>query len=69
MLLRSGLRAYLQQFEAHAAEDAYASHNPDQVSALRQTVGELIWRLEDAGAPPGARVVHSKEALEPLDRV
>jgi hypothetical protein len=67
MLLRAGLRAYLQTFEAHTAEDAYASHDHDQVSGLRQTVGELMWRLENAGAPPRSRVVHSKVALEPLD--
>ena len=65
MLLRAGLRAYLQSFEAHAAEDGHASHDLSEVAALRRAVGELIWRLEEAGAPPGARVKHSKEAFEP----
>jgi len=65
MLLRAGLRAYLRTFEAHAAEDDYDSHNHEQVAALRQTVGELIWRLEEAEAPPGARIEHSDEAIAP----
>jgi hypothetical protein len=67
MLLRAGLRAYLQDFEAHAAEDGHASHDLDEVATLRRAVGKLIWRLENAGAPPGAAVKHSKEAIEPLD--
>lgn len=67
MLLRAGLRAYLQTFEAHAAADDYASHDHEQVSTVRQQVGELIGRLENAGAPPGARVEQGEEAVEPSD--
>ena len=67
MLLRAGLRAYLQTFEAHAAEDDYGSHSHEQVSNLRQTVGKLMWRLEAADAPLGARIEHSDEAVPPSD--
>ncbi len=66
MLLRAGLRAYLEQFAAHRALDGGASHPPKEWAALRRRVGELIWKLEVAGAPPGARIIHSDEAVDPL---
>ena len=64
MLLRAGLSAYLHAFEAHAAEDAHLTHDSDQVSSVRRTVGQLLWRLEEAGAQ-GASIQHSQEAVEP----
>jgi len=65
MLLRAGLRAYLDQFAAHGAEDAGASHPPQEWAALQRRLGNPIWTLEVAGAPPGARIVHSDEAVDP----
>lgn len=65
MLLRAGLRVYLHAFEAHAAEDAHLTHDSDQVSSVRRTVGQLLWRLEEAGATQGARLQHSQDAVEP----
>ena len=67
MLLRVGLGAYLKQFAARGAEDGGASHSPQEWAALQRRVGELIWKLEVAGAPAGARTVHSDEAVDPRE--
>lgn len=65
MLLRAGLRAYLRQFASHREVDGGASHPPQEWAALQRCVGELIWKLEVAGAPPGARIDHSHKAVDP----
>ncbi len=65
VLLRAGLQAYLERFAAHRAEDNGASHPPQEWVALQRRVGHLMWTLEVAGAPPGARITHSHEAVDP----
>lgn len=55
MLLGAGLKAYLNAFAAHRAEDAGVSHPEGQWVELQNDVGRLLWRLEEAvarGAQP-----------------
>jgi hypothetical protein len=65
LVLGAGLKAYLQVFGAHRLEDAEASHPEDQWIELQDTVGKLLWRLEEAAAGPQARIEHSAEARDP----
>lgn len=65
LVLRAGLKAYLKIFEAHRLEDAGVSHPEDQWIELQNTVGRLLWRLEEAAAGPQARIEHSAEARDP----
>ena len=65
MMLRAGLKAYMNYFDAHRAEDAGASHPESQWVELQKDVGRLLWRLEEAGAGPQALVEHSPEAIDP----
>lgn len=65
MLLRAGLTAYLTAFARHREEDGGASHPDPEWVELQRRAGELIWRLEEAGVPPGTRMIHSAEAVEP----
>ena len=64
-LLRAGLRAYLQAFREHRDLDGGATHPEAEWRRLQRQVGELIWRLEDAGAPPGTTLMHSEDAVDP----
>ncbi|WNB84703.1 hypothetical protein [Cellulomonas sp. ATA003] len=68
MMLRAGLKAYLTTFGRHREEDGGASHAGAEWLELQRRTGELIWRLEEAGAPPGARIIHSPEAVKPGSR-
>lgn len=68
MLLRAGLKAYLTSFDAHRALDGGATHPEAQWREVHRTIGELIWRLEEAGVEPGTRLHHSAEAVEPAAR-
>ena len=65
MLLGAGLKAYLNVFNAHRAQDAGASHPEGQWAELQNDVGRLLWRLEEAGADTKALVEHSPEAIDP----
>lgn len=65
MMLGAGLRSYLLSWQQHVDEDGGAAHPEDENAEVHRQVGELIWRLECAGAPPGARIEHSAEAVEP----
>ncbi|WP_225753362.1 hypothetical protein [Actinotalea sp. Marseille-Q4924] len=65
MLLTAGLKAYLTAFAHHREEDGGASHPEAEWVELQRRTGELIWRLEEAGVPPGTRIIHSAEAVEP----
>jgi len=65
MMLRAGLNAYLAAFKVHRGIDGGASHPEDQWLKLQRQVGELIWRLEEAGVEPGARHTYSDEAVAP----
>ncbi|WP_155855463.1 hypothetical protein [Actinotalea ferrariae] len=65
MLLTAGLTAYLTAFARHRDEDGGASHPEEEWVELQRRTGELIWRLEEAGAPPGSHIIHSAEAVEP----
>ena len=65
MLLRAGLHQYLLHWQRHVQEDGGATHSEVEHAELRNRVGELIWRLERAGAPPNSRVRHSDEAVRP----
>ena len=64
MLLRSGLRAYLQSFARHRDADT-DGHPGAEWQQLQRRVGQLLWRLEEAEAPAGAAVVHSEDAVAP----
>lgn len=64
MLLRAGLKPYLTSFDAHRAVDGGATHPEAQWREVQRTIGELIWRLEDAGVEPGPRLQHSAEAVD-----
>lgn len=65
MTLRAGLKAYLRAFQEHRQLDEGTTHPDDEWQRLQRRVGELIWRLEDAGAESGTPVIHSDEAVEP----
>lgn len=67
MTLRVGLTSYLREFASHRAEDGGATHPEEEWQALKREVGQLLWKLEEAGAPPGASIVHSEEAVRPDD--
>jgi len=64
MMLSAGLKAYLQIFAAHRAEDGGASHSEDELIAVANDVGRLLWRLEATMAGQAA-VEHSPEAVDP----
>jgi hypothetical protein len=68
MLLRAGLKAYLTSFDAHRALDDGQSHPEAQWREVQRTIGELIWRLEEAGVEPGTTLHHSAEAVNPASR-
>jgi hypothetical protein len=65
MTLRAGLTAYLREFARHRAEDGAASHPEEEWEAMKREVGQLLWRLEEAGLPPGSDIEHSDEAVRP----
>lgn len=65
MLCRAGLSAYLKAFDEHRRIDGGRSHPDEQWQVLRRQVGELIWRLEEAGVEPGTRLQHSEDAVDP----
>ena len=65
MLLRAGLKAHLRAFGEHRELDRGASHPEEEWQRLQRQIGELIWRLEEAGAPPGTTLIHSEEAVDP----
>jgi hypothetical protein len=65
IMLRAGLKAYLRAFAGHRNFDGGGTHPDDEWQQLQRRVGELIWRLEGAGAESGALVSHSDEAFEP----
>lgn len=67
MVLRAGLRAYLEASGQHRQLDGGVTHPDDEWRRLQQQVGHLIWRLEVAGAGPGTTIVHSDEAVDPDD--
>src|SRR4051794_10662698 len=61
----AALRRYLSYWEQHVAEDHGRTHSQEQLEAVRQDVGRLLYRLEGVRAPAGARVQYSPEALLP----
>lgn len=65
MTLGAGLRQYLLYWQRHVEEDGGATHSPEEHAEIKRRVGELIWRLERATAPPGAGIHHSDEAVRP----
>lgn len=65
MTLRVGLTAYLRAFAEHREEDGGATHPEEEWQALKREVGQLLWRLEEATAPPGAHIIHSDEVVRP----
>ncbi len=64
MTLQAALRDHVRAFTAHAAEDGFSSHPPEQVAHRRTAAGRLIWRLEELTAG-GAVVRHSEDAVPP----
>lgn len=67
MTLRAGLKAYLRAFGEHRQLDGGSTHPDDEWQQLQRHVGELVWRLEEAGVEPGTTVIHSAEAVDPND--
>lgn len=65
MTLRAGLVSYLRDFARHRAEDGGLTHPEEEWASMQREVGQLLWRLEKAGRPPGADIVHSDEAVPP----
>lgn len=61
----AALRRYLRYWEQHVAEDAGRAHSQEQLEAVLQDVGRLLYRLEGARTPAGARVEYSPEAALP----
>jgi hypothetical protein len=68
LTILAALRRYLEYWEQHAAADGSESHPVEQLEDVRQRVGELIWDLEVAAAPPGARLQHGQQARRPRSR-
>lgn len=68
MTLMAGLVAYLRDFSRHRAEDGGATHSEEEWEAMKRDVGRLLWRLEEAAAPPGAKIEHREEAVPPESR-
>ncbi len=68
MVLRAGLTALLEAFGHHRRVDGGVSHPDDEWRRLQRQVGELVWRLEEAGVEPGTTVVHSDGAVDPRER-
>lgn len=67
MTLRGGLTSYLREFARHRAEDGGATHPEEEWQALKRGVGQLLWKLEEVGKPPGASIGHSEDAVRPDD--
>ena len=65
MTIRAGLNAYLRAFARHRELDGGATHPDEEWQQVQRHVGELIWRLEEAGVSPDTMIVHSEEAVEP----
>ncbi len=63
--LQIGLTAYLREFAAHRAEDGGASHPEEEWIAIKNRVGQLLWRLEAATTAPGADSKRSEHAVRP----
>lgn len=61
----AALACYMDYWEQHAGADGHEGHPAEQLEDIRQQVGELIWNLEVAAAPPGARLEHSQGARRP----
>ncbi|MEU8263147.1 hypothetical protein AB0C02_21265 [Micromonospora sp. NPDC048999] len=62
LTLGAALDHYMDYWEQHTAADGDGGHSAEQLAELRQEVGELIWTLEVAAAPPGTRLEHSLRA-------
>jgi hypothetical protein len=60
LTIGAALACYMDYWEQPAAADGYENHSTAQLEDIRQQVGDLIWNLEEAGAPPGARLEHSQ---------
>jgi hypothetical protein len=65
MMLGAGLTAYLREFAKHREQDGGESHPEHEWQALRNEVGQLIWRLEEATIPPGSDWIPSDDAVRP----
>ncbi len=68
MTITAALAHYIDYWEQHAAANGYESHPAEQLNDIRQRVGELIWDLEVAATPRGARLEHSQRARRPSSR-
>jgi hypothetical protein len=68
MTIGAALARHLDYWEEHAAADGHETHPAEQLEDIRQQIGELIWDLEVAAGPPGARLEHSQRARRPRSR-
>jgi hypothetical protein len=62
-LLRASLRRYVRYWSDHARDSS--GHSAADVERIRVEAGRLIWRLEELTTPPGMKLMHSDEAVEP----
>jgi len=65
MILVASLHKYLESIEQHATADDYRTHTRESVAATRRTLGQLIWRLEEAASWPRLVGGHSADAVPP----
>jgi ATP-dependent Clp protease ATP-binding subunit ClpA len=68
MTITAALARYIDYWEQHAAAAGYESHPVEQLDDVQQRIGELIWDMEVAAAPRGARLEHSQRARRPSPR-
>ncbi len=69
LTLRVGLTAYLHAFVEHGAADGGATHADAERQALQREVGQLLSKLEQAMASPGAHVIHNEDTVRPRSGV
>jgi hypothetical protein len=65
LILIASLHRYLEGIDEHATADGYRTHTRESVAATRRTLGQLIWRLEDAASWPRPVGGHSADAVPP----
>ena len=67
LMLTGAVQRVLRYWEQHYRDDGGATHSPEEYATVRQSYGELLWRLETASVPRGAKLQHSKNSRRPPD--
>jgi hypothetical protein len=65
LVLVASLHSYLETIEQRAAVDDNRTGSRASVAETRRTLGQLIWRLEDAASWPRPVGEHSADAVPP----